>query len=56
MMDISIEILLSWLMSISVLSATIGNIEYLIELFTKINNDNDLTNLREKENGRRVEE
>lgn len=29
------------------LSATIGNIEYLIELFTKINND-DLTNLREE--------
>ena len=28
------------------LSATIGNIEYLIELLTKINND-DLTNLRE---------
>ena len=30
------------------LSLTIGNIEYLIELFTKINND-DLTNLRKEE-------
>ena len=29
------------------LSATIGNIEYLLEVFTKVNND-DLTNLREE--------